>query len=176
MDTFSEEIEVRGHLIDSSILTKIFDVIMDLDGEFDVLEFSVGKKKMDPSFARLVIHAKSQKQLDKILETANRIGAVSPDQREAKLVAASRDMVMPENFYSTTNNRTHVFYKKRWIKVDNMMMDKCIVVKGAGASCVPIRDVKKGDRIVVGDSGVRVVPPERPREGVNVFERMGSGS
>lgn len=176
MDVLSEEIEVRGHLIDSSILTKIFDVIMDLDGEFDVLEISVGKKKMDPSFARLAIHAKSQKQLDKILEAVNRIGAVSPDQREARLVAAPRDMVMPENFYSTTNNRTHVFYKKRWIKVENMMMDKCIVVSGAGASCVPIRDVKKGDRIVVGDSGVRVIPPERPREGVNVFEFMGSSS
>ena len=85
-------------------------------------------------------------------------------------------MVMPENFYSTTNNRTHIFHKNRWIEVENMMMDKCIVVKGMQASCVPIRDIKKGDLIVVGESGIKVTPPERPREGVNVFEFMGSSS
>ncbi len=176
MAGFTEEIEVRGHLIDSSILTKIFDVIMDFGGEFDVLDISVGKKKLDHSFARLSIHAKSQKQLDRILDVAYRQGAVSPRQEEAKMQAAMKDMVMPENFYSTTNNRTQVFYKSRWIEVDNMMMDKCIRVRGGRASCVPIRDIKKGDRIVVGDTGIKVTPPERPREGVNVFEFMGSNS
>ena len=27
-----------------------------------------------------------------------------------------------------------------------MMMDKCIVLKGNKAKCIPIRDVKKGDK------------------------------
>ena len=44
---FENEVEVKGHLIDSMILTKIFDVIMDLDGEFQVQEFRVGKRKKD---------------------------------------------------------------------------------------------------------------------------------
>ena len=44
------------------------------------------------------------------------------------------------------------------------------------AICVPIRQVKKGDKIVVGENGVKIIPPERPREGMNVFEFMGSGS
>ena len=176
MAEFVEEIEMKGHLIDSSILTRIFDVIMDLGGEFDVLDIDVGKKKLDPSFARLAIHAKSQKQLDRILEAAYRYGAVSPKQKEIVLRAASRDMVMPESFYSTTNNRTRVFYRNRWIDVDNMMMDKCIVVKGNRASCVPIRDVRRGDKIIVGDTGVNVIPLERPREGVNIFEFMGNNS
>ena len=159
MKRLTEEIEVGGHLIDSSILTRIFDVIMDLDGEFDVLKIEIGKKKTDPSFARLSIHAKTKSQLGKILESVYRLGAVSPQQKEIKLQSATRDMVMPENFYSTTNNHTQIFYKGKWIEVDNMMMDKCIVVKGAHASCVPIRDVKKGDRVIVGDSGVRITPP-----------------
>lgn len=55
-------------------------------------------------------------------------------------------------------------------------MDKCIVIKGNRAFCVPIRDIKKGDKIVVGERGIRVTPPERPREGVNIFEFMGSSS
>ncbi len=85
-------------------------------------------------------------------------------------------MVMPDNFYSTTNNRTQIFYKNSWIQVENMMMDKCIVVKGNTAKCVPIRDVKKGDKIVIGETGVKITPPERPREGMNIFEFMGSSS
>ena len=83
---------------------------------------------------------------------------------------------MPDNFYSTTNNHTQIFYKNRWIEVENMMMDKCIVVKGNRAKCVPIRDIKKGDKIIVGETGVKITPPERPREGMNIFEFMGSSS
>ena len=45
MSKFSQEIEVSGHLIDSSILTKIFDKIMDLKGEFNVEEMDIGTKK-----------------------------------------------------------------------------------------------------------------------------------
>ncbi len=83
---------------------------------------------------------------------------------------------MPDNFYSTTNNHTQVFHKGKWVQVENMMMDKCIVVKGNRAFCVPVRDVRKGDQIIVGEDGIKITPPERPREGVNVFEFMGSSS
>ena len=62
---YSTEVEVRGHLIDSLILTKIFDVIMDLGGEFEVLVMQVGKKKKDPSYAKLLVQGKNQAQLDK---------------------------------------------------------------------------------------------------------------
>ena len=47
MSKFSREIEVRGHLIDSLILTKIFDGVMDLGGEFEVKKIQIGKKKKD---------------------------------------------------------------------------------------------------------------------------------
>jgi hypothetical protein len=49
---FEQEVDVSGHLIDSMILTRIFDSVMDLKGDFQVLEFTVGKKKKDPSYAR----------------------------------------------------------------------------------------------------------------------------
>jgi len=176
MSKFSQEIEVGGHLIDSSILTKIFDKIMDLQGEFQVEEIEIGKKKRDQSFARLSITGKDQKHLDEILETVYRLGAVSKIQKEITLKKAPKDNVMPDNFYSTTNNHTHIFHKAKWVSVENMMMDKCIVVKGNRAFCVPVRDIKKGDQIIVGEKGIKITPPERPREGVNVFEFMGSSS
>jgi len=176
MSKFSQEIEVGGHLIDSSILTKIFDKIMDLKGEFQVEEIEIGKKKKDQSSARLLITGKNQKHLDEILQTVYRLGAVSKIQQQITLKKSPKNYVMADNFYSTTNNHTQVFHKGKWIPVENMMMDKCIVVKGNRAFCVPVRDVKKDDQIIVGEKGIKITPPERPREGVNVFEFMGSSS
>uniref|UniRef100_UPI0025C45A8D ornithine cyclodeaminase n=1 Tax=Ferroglobus sp. TaxID=2614230 RepID=UPI0025C45A8D len=40
------------------------------------------------------------------------------------------------------------------------------------AICIPIDEVKKGDKIVVGEKGVKVVPPERPRK-YSPFQFMG---
>ncbi len=176
MTKFTSDVEVRGHLIDSMILTKIFDVIMDLGGEFEVLVMQVGKKKKDSSYAKLQIQGKNQVHLDKILEQVYRVGAIPTIGKQVALKAAQKDMVMPDDFYSTTNNATQILLRGKWITVENMMMDKCIVVKAGKASCVAIRDVKKGDLVVVGEAGVKVTLPERPREGSNVFEFMGSSS
>ena len=173
---FEHEIEVRGHLIDSLILTKIFDIIMDLNGEFQVQEFTVGKRKKDESHAKIIIQGKSQDHLNQILEAVYREGATSKIQQEIRLKPASRYMVMPDDFYSTTNSHTEIFHKGKWIEVENMMMDKCIVVKANRAFCTPIREIKKKDMIVVGEQGIRITPPERPREGVNLFQFMGSSS
>jgi lysine-ketoglutarate reductase/saccharopine dehydrogenase-like protein (TIGR00300 family) len=176
MGKFSREIEVRGHLIDSLILTKIFDVVMDLGGEFEVLDIRIGKKKKDESYAKLRIQGKNQNHLDQILELVYREGATAKIQKEVELKTALKNSVMPDGFYSTTNNYTQIFLKGKWINVDNMMMDKCIVVMGHTAKCVPIRDVQKGDKIVVGENGLRIIPPKRPREGMNVFQFMGGSS
>jgi lysine-ketoglutarate reductase/saccharopine dehydrogenase-like protein (TIGR00300 family) len=175
---YEQEIEVKGHLIDSMILTKIFDKVMDLQGDFHVLEFSVGKKKGDPSYARLLVRGTNQQHLDELLESVYREGAQPISVQQVMLEPAVKDMVMPDSFYSTTNNATQVFYNSSWIDVDNMMMDKCIVLdrQKMRAECKMIRDVKKGDSIVVGERGVRIIPHERPREGVDIFQFMSSSS
>ena len=175
---FEQEIEVKGHLIDSMILTKIFDHIMDLKGDFQVLEFVVGKKKKDASHARLLVRGKDAEHLERLLEAIYREGAQPVSVQEARLVAAAKDNVMPDDFYSTTNNPTQVFYAGRWISVQNMMMDKCIVVDTGkkSAECKMIRDISKGDMVVVGERGVKITPQERPREGVDIFQFMSSSS
>lgn len=172
----SKEIEVKGHLVDSMILTRIFDTIMDMDGEFDVLEFEIGKRKTEKSRALLRITAKSRNDLEEMLDSVYREGARPIQPAGVSVKRAPKDCVMPDEFYSTTNNRTRIYHNKKWIDVENMMMDKCIVVRGGRALCTPIRDVRRGDIIVVGDEGVAVVPPERPREAHNIFEFMGSSS
>ena len=177
-DRFEQEIEVRGHLIDSMILTRIFDSVMDLQGDFQVLEFTIGKKKGDPSYARLLVKGKNREHLENILEVVYRAGAQPVSVKEARLEPAPKDMVMPDDFYSTTNNSTQVYYAGQWINVQNMMMDKCIVVDTTRktAECKMVRDIAKGDMIVVGEQGVKIMPQERPREGVDIFQFMSSSS
>ncbi|MEC9436535.1 MAG: TIGR00300 family protein, partial [Thermoproteota archaeon] len=176
MNKYSKIIEVKGHLIDSLVLTKIFDSVMDLDGKFEVMKISVGKLKTDESYAKLRIIGKNNTHLSEIMTALHREGATTKAQKKCKTKSASKNMVFPDNFYSTTNNHTAIYHNNKWINVDNMMMDKCIVVKGNTAKCVPIREVKKGDKVVVGEEGIKVSTPERPREGMNVFQFMGSGS
>ena len=175
---YEQEIEVKGHLIDSMILTRIFDNIMDLNGDFQVLDFNVGKRKKDVSYARLIVRGKSREHLNELLESLYREGAQPISIQQAMLKPVIKDMVMPDNFYSTTNNATQVYYRGKWIDVVNMMMDKCIAVdtEKKRAECKIIRDLKKGDMVVVGEQGVRIIPQERPREGVDIFQFMGSSS
>ena len=174
---FEKEIEVKGHLIDSMILTRIFDKIMDLNGDFEVLDFSIVKEKMAPSYAKLLIKGKNKKHLEQLMEEVSREGAVPVLIESVMLEKAPRDMVMPDNFYSSTNNPTFI-HKDDWIEVENMMMDKCIVYdqEKNRAYCKPVRSVKKDDLIIVGEKGVKISPPERPREGVDVFQFMSSNS
>ena len=142
---FEQEIEVKGHLIDSMILTSIFDNIMDLKGEFRVMEFTVGKNKTDPSYARLIVEGKDKKHLNQLLESIYRAGAQPIYTQNVLLEPAPNDMVMPDLFYSTTNKPTQIFYDGVWIDVKNIMMDKCIVVDtyNKTAECKMIRDIKK---------------------------------
>jgi len=175
-DAYIQEIEVEGHLIDSMILTTIFDIVMDQKGDFEVLEFRIGKRKTDYSYAKLLIKGKSRGHLNSMLRELFRAGAVIPTDLEVQLAPAPRDMVLPDDFYSTTNHSTAVFIQGKWIEVKNLMMDKQIIVDPdtLHAQCKPIRLVKKGDLVVVGEMGIRIKPPERPREGVGIFEFMTS--
>ena len=160
------------------ILTRIFDKIMDLKGDFNVLEFHVGKKKDELSYARLLVSGKNKKHLDQLLESVFIEGAQPTKIDGVKLKPAPSDMVMPRDFYSTTNNTTQIFFNNEWINVENMMMDKCIVVDASNksAECRKIRDIRRGDMIVTGEKGVRILPEERPREGVDIFQFMSSTS
>lgn len=170
-----KEIELKGHIIDSFILPRVFDIIMDNGGEFEVLQFNIGKHKTDPSYARILVKAGDRETLDLILGELHKIGARVPEIEELKLVEAPKDGAAPRGFYSTTNHPTYVYLSGEWIQVEKIEMDCCIVVdvENKKATCKPIRDLQKGELVVVGKSGVRVEPPERPRE-YSIFEFMRS--
>jgi lysine-ketoglutarate reductase/saccharopine dehydrogenase-like protein (TIGR00300 family) len=158
------DIEMEGHLIDSLILTKVLDKIMDMGGEFEIKSFQIGQKKNDTSYVQITVMGDDDAHLDRILLELHALGARLMEMEDVKTGVAPGDMVVPRGFYSTTNHPTYVRYNGSWVEVENNHMDCLIVLKDGRAVCTPIGHIKKGDRVVVGTSGVKVVPPERPRE------------
>jgi lysine-ketoglutarate reductase/saccharopine dehydrogenase-like protein (TIGR00300 family) len=170
-----KEIELKGHIIDSFILPKVFDTIMDLGGDFEVLQFEIGKHKTEPSYARILVKGRNREALDQILGELHKIGAAIPEVEPLEIKPAPKDRALPRDFYSTTNHPTYVYIDGGWVEVADMEMDCVIVVDKVNrkAYCKPISEVKQGDLVVVGKKGIRVEPPERPRS-YSVFEFMRS--
>lgn len=168
-------VELSGHIIDSLTLPKSMDLIMDKGGDFDILEFDVGKRKSDISRAKILVSADTPEVLNAILDELSRLGASISEIKEIQLIASTKDKVAPEGFYSTSNHTTHVLYDGDWIVVENIEMDCtiCIDEESKRAYCKPIGDIKAGDLIVVGREGIKVTPPQRAR-GKEIFEFMNS--
>lgn len=173
----SETIQLRGHIIDSLTLPKVLDEITALDGQFEILEFDVGRRPQDPSYVRLRVDAADEAVLMEILQRIQPHGAEPVTLRDARREPAPADGVFPAGFYVTTNHPTHVRIGGRWLEVRPVRMDCGIRVDEAAgeARSVKFSEVRQGDWIVVGHEGVRVVPAERrPRAGA-VFEFMTGG-
>jgi lysine-ketoglutarate reductase/saccharopine dehydrogenase-like protein (TIGR00300 family) len=163
----SEVIEAEGHLIDSQILNNVFDTVVKRNASFDVLKFSIGRSNEEPSRISMRISAADEAALGEVLEELVALGCRLSDQHDVVLREAEQDGCVPDDFYSTTNHRTMVRLKRRWVDVAHQRMDAVIVVDDGSATCRKLRDVKKGDRIVCGVGGIRVKPEfvDRDRQG-----------
>jgi len=158
------DIEMDGHLIDSQMLTRVLDKIMDMGGEFEIKDFRIGQKKNDTSYARITVAGEDAATLDRILLELHALGARLVEKFDVKTEIAPGDMIVPRGFYSTTNHPTYVHYKGTWVEVEHNHMDCLVVLRDGRAICTPIGHIKKGDQVVIGTNGVRVAPPERPRQ------------
>ena len=174
MDT--REVKLSGHIIDSLTLPKTLDLIMDMGGDFEILDVNIGKHKKDISHAKIRVIGDNESHLGEILDELSEIGAVISEIKEIELVPSKKDKTLPDDFYSTTNHPTSVRYDERWIDVEDIEMDCMIVIdpESKRAFCRPIGRIKEGDLVAVGREGIKVEPPERPRGKKGVFEFMSS--
>lgn len=174
--TAVEEVEIRGHIIDSLLLPKILDEIAALGGRHQIREIQVGERRQDPSHARLQVEADSLETLERILASIIRHGAVPVHQRDCELVPADMEGAFPEGFYCTTNEDTEIRINGKWLAVDRQKMDAGIKVSAdrRSAECVLMADVLPGELIVVGRYGVRVTPQQRAVRKLDAFGFMGS--
>jgi hypothetical protein len=72
---FSETIELRGHFIDSLTLPKVLDQIVTRGATFNIVEFKIGQKRVDQSFARIEVTAPTKNELDELIQRLREQGA-----------------------------------------------------------------------------------------------------
>src|SRR5512145_584353 len=160
----TDTIEAQGHLIDSGLLSAIFDKIIEFKASYEILSFDIGRTNDDPSRIEMRINAVDTEVLDELLQQLTTFGAHPLRERDAIVKPAEKDRCVPDDFYSTTNHRTHVRLGGRWVEVENQRMDAVIVAADGLAICRKLRDVHAGDPIVCGHDGIRVTPEFRERD------------
>ena len=164
IQTHSAVVAAEGHLIDSQLLNAIFDTVIERGGAFEVLHFEIGRTNQDFSRLTLKVSTPTAPALATLLETLIPLGCHVAEEHDAVIRAADRDGCVPDDFYSTTNQRTQVRINGRWVDVARQRMDAVIIVDGATVECRKLRDVRKGDRVVCGLEGLRVTPEFRDRD------------
>jgi len=161
---YTEIVEAEGHLVDSQILSKIFDRVIECGAEFEVVAFNLGRTNQDFSHLQLRVTAQTSQALARTLEELVELGCYQTAVADALLRSVEADCVVPDDFYSTTNHRTFVRMRSSWLEVAHQRMDAVIVIDGDHAQCRKLRDVRQGDLVVCGVHGVRIQPEFKERD------------
>lgn len=168
-----EEVQLQGHIIDSLLLPKVLDTILTRGGSYVIKDMKIGQRGSDPSHSRIEVRARTPELLHEILDVIHDHGAIPVHSVDCTMIAADLDGAFPDGFYCSTNFRTQVRLGGDWIDVNDQEMDCGIVVENKDARSIPMTDVQKGQKIVVGLKGVRVFPEEIERR-TDLFEFMAS--
>jgi lysine-ketoglutarate reductase/saccharopine dehydrogenase-like protein (TIGR00300 family) len=173
----SEVVEAEGHLIDSQLLNVMFDAVVRHGGAFEVLDFRIGRTNDEPSFVSMRVSTEQQPALTEMLEELVTLGCRVARIEDAHTVPADRDGCAPDDFYSTTNHQTFVMRVGQWLRVERQRMDAAIVIEEPAsdvvsglsrtsirAVCKKLREIRKGDAIVCGVRGVKIVPEFQARD------------
>jgi lysine-ketoglutarate reductase/saccharopine dehydrogenase-like protein (TIGR00300 family) len=168
----TETVTLSGHIVDSLLLAKVLDTIVDAGVRYELEQVEIGRTNTDSSTARIKLDG-DEGVVERLIDELQVHGANRVSPGVTTLVIADRDGVLPAGFYSTTNLDTDVLIDDRWLSVENPEMDCAIVVADGRARTIPMHRVRVGDPIVVGSGGVRVHALSTLR-GPSVFEFMSS--
>jgi len=179
----SRVIQLEGHLLDSGLVNRALDLIVEGGGSFQVLNFRLGEQRQSTSSAEVKVTAPSHTVMETIMSQLIDIGAVAVPQEicDCTLETAPKAGVAPDDFYVTTIYPTEVRVQNQWVRVQNQRMDGAIVVSelpnGFVAICKLLRDLRAGDRVVIGVEGIRTVrkPELRSPAPTQEFSFMGAG-
>jgi len=172
--TIARVIELRGHILDSGIFSRVLGILTDYEQTSYVIEeFDIGQTKDAASYARVSIEARDPSVMGEVLDKLRDVGVTVLTDHDAATEPAPADGVLPDLFYATTNFPTEVRIGGMWVPAALPEMDCAIVVNADGPRTVAPSDVAAGADVVVGHEGVRVQMPQRARKKA-VFEFMAS--
>ncbi|MBD1843678.1 TIGR00300 family protein [Cyanobacteria bacterium FACHB-63] len=177
----SRVVQLDGHLLDSGVINRALDIIVEAGGSFQVLNFNLGTQRQSTSSAEVKVTAPSHEVMETIMSQLIDLGALPRPQElcDAELEPVIQDGVAPDDFYVTTIYPTEVRVNGEWVRVDRQRMDGAIAVSldGKSAQCRLLRDLTTSDRVVVGVEGIRTIRKSSSREQRNTqeFSFMGAG-
>ncbi|WP_414542180.1 TIGR00300 family protein [Nostoc sp. CCY0012] len=172
----SRIIRLEGHLLDSGLINRALDLIVDAGGSFQVMNFNLGEQRQSTSAAEVRVSAPSHEVMEEIISELIDLGAVDlpHDERDAKLEPVIQNGVAPDDFYVSTIYPTEVRINGEWVKVQNQRMDGAIAITqssdGLVARCKILRDLEVDDRVVVDVLGIRTIRKTESREQRNAQE------
>ena len=186
----SQMVELEGHLLDEGVMTHAFDAVNRAGGSFRLERFRAGERSDQTSVVRFVVSAPDQAGLDETVDRLQPFGARLAEPPDAAvLVEVEHDGVAPEDFCCSTIYPTDVRVGEiggigeigeigeSWVRVARQRMDAAIVVdddvEPARARCTLMRDLRRGDKVVCGEAGVRVRIPD-PTHAQGEFAFMSS--
>ncbi|MFB2935460.1 TIGR00300 family protein [Aerosakkonemataceae cyanobacterium BLCC-F154] len=179
----SRTIRFEGHLLDSGLINRALDLIVDNGGSFQVLNFHLGEQRQSTSSADVKVSAPDHEIMEEIMSQLIDLGALPPPQEicDVNTEPVTIPGVAPDDFYVTTIYPTEVRVHCEWVKVQNQRMDGAIAVNftqdGPIAKCKLLRDLEIGDHVIVGVEGIRTIRKTESREQRNTqeFSFMGAG-
>jgi lysine-ketoglutarate reductase/saccharopine dehydrogenase-like protein (TIGR00300 family) len=163
---YRSTVTAEGHLVDSGVLSEAMDLIVRGHAAFVMKRFTLGATNLQPSQAVIEVLAPNQQALDAVLDRLVRLGFYSAELESPIVRQARKDGTAPADFYSTTNHSTEVYFRGQWQQVRNQRMDSVIVVSKdeRNPACRKLRDVKRGDRVICGHKGIRILPEFKERD------------
>ncbi len=179
----SRTIRMEGHLLDSGLISRALDLVVENGGSFQVLNFNLGEQRQSTSSADVKVSAPSHEIMEEIMSLLIDLGALPPPQDVCDVNTAPviQNGVAPDDFYVTTIYPTEVRVNCQWVKVQNQRMDGAIAItytpEGPAARCKLLRDLEVGEDVIVGVEGIRTIRKTESREQRNTqeFSFMGSG-
>ncbi len=172
----SQVVRMEGHLLDSGLINRALDLIVDNGGSFKVQNFFLGEQRQSTSAAEVKVSAPSHEVMESIVSHLIDLGAMNlpEDERDAKLEPVINNGVAPDDFYVSTIYPTEVRIKGKWVKVDLQRMDGAIAITetsgGIVAKCKILRDLEAGEKVVVDVQGIRTIRKTESREKRNTEE------
>jgi lysine-ketoglutarate reductase/saccharopine dehydrogenase-like protein (TIGR00300 family) len=159
----TRQIKLSGHLLDSGLMNRALDQIVEAGGSFQVLKFELGKQRQSTSTAEVKVSAPSDELMEDILSQLIDLGAIDSQTEfpDARLIAVTQTGVAPDDFYVTNIYPTEVRVNGEWVSVRQQRMDGAIVVSstsdGVLAKCKLLRDLQVGELVVVDVIGMRTM-------------------
>ena len=159
----TETVELEGHIVDSLLLAKVLDLILESEADYRITSFDLGRTNVDPSRAVIEVADGRRGRARRAARAA--AGARRQPRRPGRRRGASCATPTASCRPASTRRRTSrptCGSTGDW-RAGREPRDGLRHRRDATTSVrtVPMHRVRAGDRVVVGYDGVRVHAPER---------------